>query len=160
MTEQLFIVVGLVLAGYLLLALEVFVVPGIGVPGVAGVACLIAGCFLAWRFFGAAGGGGLILGVLVLTSALGALLPRTPLGSWVVHRKSLQTARTEVAGIEVGEKGFAESDLRPAGIARFGERRESVVSRGEFISSGAWVEVVEIEGSRLVVEEKESFDDG
>ena len=61
---------------------------------------------------------------------------------------------------EVGETGFAESDLRPSGIARFGERRESVVSRGEFISSGAWVEVVEIEGTRLVVEEKESFEDG
>jgi membrane-bound serine protease (ClpP class) len=130
------------------------------VPGIAGALCLIAACVLAWRFFGVAGGGGLVLGVLVLTTILIAVLPRTPLGRWVVHRKSLQTARTETVGIEVGDLGYAESDLRPAGIARFGDRRESVVTRGEFIESGKFVEVVQVEGSRIVVGEEASKGNG
>jgi membrane-bound serine protease (ClpP class) len=153
-TEEIVIVVGLLVAGYLLLALEVFVVPGVGVPGVTGALCLIVACVLAWRYFGVVGGGGLILGVLVLSTVLGALLPRTPLGRWVVLRKNLQAARVETVGVKVGDQGYAESDLRPAGIARFDDRRESVVTRGDFIQSGTYIEVVEVEGSRIVVEEE------
>ena len=50
-----------------------------------------------------------------------------------------------------GALGRAASDLRPAGKARFGEYLLDVVTRGDFVESGAEVEVVEIAGSRIVV---------
>lgn len=159
MTDQIFLIAGLVVAGYLLLALEAFVVPGFGIPGVAGVLCLVVACALALRSFGALGGGALVAGVIVLTSVMGYLLPRTPLGRWVVHRKTLGSAKTEVEGLAVDDEGVTESVLRPAGIARFGERRESVVTRGEYIEAGKPVTVVELAGLRVVVEEIEWNDE-
>jgi len=51
----------------------------------------------------------------------------------------------------VGERGTAASALRPAGTARFGEKRLSVVTEGEFIQAGAEVEIVSVSGSRVVV---------
>ena len=35
----------------------------------------------------------------------------------------------------------------------FGEQRQDVIARGEFIDTGSAVKVVEVHGSRIVVEE-------
>ena len=159
MIDQIFLIAGLLVAGYLLLSLEAFVVPGFGVPGIAGLLCLVVACALALLKFGPFGGGALVAGVIMLTTAMGYLLPKTPFGRWVVHRKTLGSARTEVEGLAVGNEGVTESVLRPAGIARFGERRESVVTRGEYIDAGKPVAVVELAGLRVVVEEIERNDE-
>jgi membrane-bound serine protease (ClpP class) len=45
----------------------------------------------------------------------------------------------------------AESDLRPVGVARFGEERVDVVTEGTYVSRGESLEVVHVEGSRIVV---------
>jgi membrane-bound serine protease (ClpP class) len=76
----------------------------------------------------------------------------------LVQKKTLRSAKTEVEGLAVSDVGVAESVLRPAGIARFGERRESVVTRGEYIEAGRPVTIVELEGLRVVVEQIESND--
>ena len=52
----------------------------------------------------------------------------------------------------LGAIGQALTDLRPAGLAQFGERRVDVVSRGDYITKGTSVRIVEIEGNRVVVE--------
>ena len=155
MTDQIFLIAGLLVAGYLLLSLEAFVVPGFGVPGIAGLVCLVVACALALRHFGAFGGGALVAGVILLTSAMAYVLPKTPFGRWVVQKKTLGSAKTEVEGLAVSDEGVAETDLRPAGIAIFGERRESVVTRGEYIDAGNPVTIVELEGLRIVIEEIE-----
>jgi membrane-bound serine protease (ClpP class) len=152
-TDQIFLIAGLLVAGYLLLALEAFVVPGFGVPGIGGLLCLVVACGLALRSFGALGGGALVAGVIAFTSLLAYLLPKTPFGRWVVNKKTLGSAKTELEGLTVSDEGVAESDLRPAGIARFGDRRESVVTLGEYIDAGKPVRIVELEGLRVVVEE-------
>ena len=43
--------------------------------------------------------------------------------------------------------------LRPAGMAQFGERFVDVVTEGNFVPAGARVQVIEIEGNRVVVKE-------
>ena len=159
MIDQIFLIAGLVIAGYLLLSLEAFVVPGFGIPGIAGLLCLVVACALALLYFGALGGGALVAGVIALTSVMVYLLPRTPFGRWVVHRKTLESAKTEVEGLAVSDEGVTESVLRPAGIVRFGERRESVVTRGEHIETGKPVTIVELAGLRVVVEENERNDE-
>jgi membrane-bound serine protease (ClpP class) len=45
----------------------------------------------------------------------------------------------------------ALSDLRPGGFARIADERVDVVSRGEYITAGAPIEVVADEGYRRVV---------
>ncbi len=55
-----------------------------------------------------------------------------------------------------GRQGVAISQLRPAGIGRFGLRRVDVVARSEFLKRGEPIVVVEVEGNRVVVEPLQS----
>jgi membrane-bound serine protease (ClpP class) len=43
--------------------------------------------------------------------------------------------------------------LRPAGIARFGDAFVDVISEGSYVAEGTRVQVIEIEGNRVVVKE-------
>ena len=51
----------------------------------------------------------------------------------------------------LGKRGVVEAPLRPAGAARIEGRRVDVVTRGEMIDSGAWVEVIGLSGNRVEV---------
>lgn len=56
----------------------------------------------------------------------------------------------------LGQIGTAVTNLRPAGFAQFGDRREDVVSEGgEVIRAGSKVEVIQVEGPRVVVRKVE-----
>jgi membrane-bound serine protease (ClpP class) len=55
--------------------------------------------------------------------------------------------------VHVGDRGIADSMLRPAGKVQFGDRYVDVVSDGTFIDRGRTVRVVEISGNRVVVRE-------
>ena len=51
----------------------------------------------------------------------------------------------------LGKKGISRSTLRPAGIAEFEGKRVDVVSEGGFIQPQTPVEIIKIEGQRIVV---------
>jgi membrane-bound serine protease (ClpP class) len=53
----------------------------------------------------------------------------------------------------LGAIGIAETTLRPAGKARFGDDFLDVVAEGDYINPGGRVQVIEIEGTRIVVKE-------
>lgn len=60
----------------------------------------------------------------------------------------------------IGRKGVTVTDLRPAGIAVIDEERIDVVSEGSFIAKDAIVRVIKTEGSRIVVREIKSSEEG
>ena len=51
----------------------------------------------------------------------------------------------------VGQEGVALTTLRPAGMARFGEKKVDVVSEGEEVERDSRVRVIEVKGNRVVV---------
>ncbi|MGH7162792.1 MAG: NfeD family protein, partial [Planctomycetota bacterium] len=51
----------------------------------------------------------------------------------------------------LGAEGIAETQLRPAGKARFGDERRDVVCEKGFIAPGARVKVVAVRGNAVVV---------
>lgn len=53
----------------------------------------------------------------------------------------------------VGKKGETITPLRPAGTIALGTERIDVVSEGSFIEAGKVVEIIKVEGSRIVVRE-------
>ncbi len=61
-----------------------------------------------------------------------------------------QAAPQELAAL-AGQSGQSLSPLRPAGVALIGGQRVDVVTNGEFIEPETEVEVVAVEGSRVVV---------
>ena len=162
--EELLLVGG----GVILLGLEIFVVPGFGVAGIAGIVALVTG--LAMTLIGAGATGGVIIAALgrVAVSILVALLsgvallralPRLPFGRRLVLGSDMQAAQgyaSPPAGdhLQLGHTGTALSPLRPAGIADIDGARVDVVSEGSFIPAGATIEVVRVDGNRIVVREK------
>ena len=152
MTDPTITVVALLVTGYLLMAAEIFVIPGFGVAGIGGFICLGAGCYLAYEHFGPAYGALTI--VLVMASATAVLLwiPKSRFGRDVVHSSTLADARAAETELTTGQLGVTESDLRPAGFARFGELRQSVVTEGEFIATDSKIVITRVQGSRIVVE--------
>lgn len=67
----------------------------------------------------------------------------------------IRVSGDEVLGvgvINVGHEGKAVSELRPSGVARFGDHQIDVVSVGPFIELGDPVKVVEVHGNRIVVD--------
>ena len=57
--------------------------------------------------------------------------------------------------VHVGDTGEVVSKLRPAGKARFGDTLVDVVATGEFLDRSARVEIIAINGSRVVVKKAE-----
>lgn len=152
MADPAITVVALLVTGYLLMAAEIFLIPGFGVFGVAGLICLGAGCYLAYGHFGPAYGVLTIVLVMASTTTVLWWIPKSRFGKGVVHSSTLAEARAADTGLAPGQPGVTESDLRPAGFARFGELRQSVVTEGEFIAAQTKIVVTSVHGSRIVVE--------
>jgi membrane-bound serine protease (ClpP class) len=163
----------LVLVGILLIAIEVFVLPGIGVAGIAGAICVLAG--LVASFTGtdptSASERSALLTASVTTIAglfLGAILTwfasRWFRETSVFRRAVLATSATgsiepplkEVARLpSIGAVGSADTDLRPSGRAEIGGELFDAQSTGEYIPRGAAVRVVSRLGGSLIVERAE-----
>ena len=56
----------------------------------------------------------------------------------------------------VGTRGTTTTQLTPGGKARFGDLLVDVIADGEVIDRGATIEVVEVRGSRVLVQEVDS----
>jgi len=61
--------------------------------------------------------------------------------------------------VQIGDVGEVLSTLRPAGKACFGDAIVDVVATGEFLDKGTPVQIIEIEGSRVVVRRAELNDE-
>ncbi|MEB2340238.1 MAG: hypothetical protein OZ918_16665 [Nitrospirales bacterium] len=159
--EELLLIAG----GLLLLAIEMFVTPGFGILGALGIAALLGGLGLSlvgtgatWEVVLAALGqvlGALLLAIVAALALLRAV-PRLPFGRRLVLETGLQAEAGYASAPEadrrwLGKRGVAASTLRPAGIAHFDHERVDVVADGEYIEPGDPIEVLRVEGNRIVV---------
>ena len=53
----------------------------------------------------------------------------------------------------LGAVGTTNTPLRPAGMVKFGDKFVDVVSDGGFVPAGTRVQVIQVEGTRIVVKE-------
>ena len=145
------IVVVLVLGLGLIFA-EVAIVPGFGVTGALGLLALAAGATAAWTELGPLWGG-VTGGVSVV--AAGAMLywlPKSRLGRKMVLEHSQAEAISQEDRSElVGRRGITVTPLRPVGRVRFGSDEVDVMTEGEYVESNQEVEVMTVEGPRVVV---------
>ncbi len=151
--------------GLVLLALEVFVVPGFGVTGILGLTALLSGLGLSVVGAGATwpviltAMGSVALSLLLAIAASLVLLrvfSHLPFGRRLVLETELPANEGVASAPEsdrrwLGARGTAVSPLHPAGVARLDSERVDVVSDGEFIEAGEPIEVIRVDGNRIVV---------
>ncbi|MCA1809275.1 MAG: nodulation protein NfeD [Kiritimatiellia bacterium] len=158
--------------GVLLLMVELLFIPGFGLVGVAGILLIFYAFFSAmapqldqitWRSITLADWHTPLLkttGAVVIGGLAALLLGRRLPGSPLLQRIILSNATGRDKGFRsapatddlLNLTGRALTQLRPAGTGMFGDRRLDVVTRGEFVEKDAPLRIVEIHGSRLVVE--------
>lgn len=153
-------------AGVVLIAVEVLVVPGFGLFGVAGGIAVLVGLYMSMLGrlptlgdFARAGSvlSTALLLILVTAWALIRHLPRSDRlarrGIFLLSRTDRDTgyASADVRKELVGKKGTAITDLRPSGVGLFGEERLDVVSESEWIEEGTPIVILASEGYRHVV---------
>ena len=155
----------LVGAGLMLLAVEIFVIPGFGIAGIVGILAMLAGLTMALvgqgatarAFFGAAGR--VSFSLLVAAGAAAVVLramPRTAIGRRLLLETALPSRGGYASAPEtdrdwLGRVGRTVSPLRPAGIVDIDGKRVDVVSDGELIEAGSTVIVTRVDGNRIVV---------
>ncbi len=151
--------------GLILVAAEVFVIPGFGIAGILGIGLLLGTTFNAMIPHIPAPGDLSRAAMAIATAMVGTVagtillfrfLPRG--GAMTNLILQARTSRSE--GFDVtpdeeralqGTQGETITELRPAGIARFGSMRVDVVSEGEFLGKGVPVIVTQVDGNRVVV---------
>jgi membrane-bound serine protease (ClpP class) len=161
--------------GIVLLAVEVFVTPGFGLMGFAGLGLIAIGMVLSmqgfvlptpsapWQMHLVLVNFVKVLSSFLLSFILSLLfvryvLPRVgavvngpylaaTLGQAHVDSDSIRT-------VSAGTTGVVVKPLRPAGKVRVGEEVYDMVTEGDFLESGAKVEVIRVEGNRIVVGRK------
>jgi membrane-bound serine protease (ClpP class) len=67
-------------------------------------------------------------------------------------RETGYTAASEKHKELLSRVGIAATALRPAGVAMFGDQRIDVFSSGDMIEKGTAVRVIQVQGSRIMVE--------
>lgn len=162
----------LFLLGMALLGLEVFVIPGFGVCGFAGIALIAVSLILAGQDFvlprnsvelSRFASWLLVLSCSAVATAIltfvgGRYFKTIPVfNRLVLDRPSADAppkegpGRVESPGLAVGSRGVAATLLRPAGKVRFGDQLLDVVADGAFVEKGAIVVVEKVVGHRIVV---------
>jgi membrane-bound serine protease (ClpP class) len=165
MTEFIIFAVGIVL-----LLLEIFVVPGFGITGIAGIAFMCIGLYLAFVPF--------VIPkypwditlfshtlVLMLVSILGSItgffillhfLPSLPgMNRLVLTREQRRedgfTVATDKTNTLIGSVGKATTGLRPVGKGQFGQQLLDVMAESGFIEKGSAITIIDVKGNRILV---------
>ena len=156
----------LVLAGIVLILVEVFVIPGFGIFGVLGGLALVGGIVLAQVGAYPTGAdfaqAGTVLTVSTLLVGVAAwLILRSIPGSWRLKRSGVLLPETtdrdegytsaDVRSDLEGAVGVAITALRPAGVGLFQDERMDVVSESEWIEEGTRIRIISAEGYRHLV---------
>lgn len=146
-----------VLAGVILLIVEAFM-PGFGLPGISGVALLLAGIAMTWYAYGAMIGLGMTVAVLALVGIAVSISLKSAtsgrLSKSALILNDAQSARDDSMDMQplVGKVGVVKNTLRPVGMAEFDCGRLHVSSDGEYIAEGARVRIVRVEGTQIFVD--------
>ncbi len=165
----------LFLLGLVLIAFEVFVIPGFGITGISGILLVIGSLgLMAYGHWPRSGEDwvGLgqkltpislsLCGAVCLAFMLARYLPHIPGANRLIMKPAGMTVDGEEAPDHsgaldlaplLGAIGVAVSSLRPAGKMQIGDEFVDVVAEGGYIAPGTRVQVIEIEGNRIVVKE-------
>lgn len=167
--------IALILAGLVLLAVELFVLPGFGVAGITGALCLftgLVGTFVDGELGSPNWQQDLLTGLATTLAALFA----SGVAIWILGKQvgslrildrlvlregdgegmpvPLPTAAIRAGTPLVGERGRTVTELRPSGRAEFASGVHDVRAAAGFVEAGRAVEVVADRGAWLEVEEE------
>jgi len=147
------LILGLMILGLVLLAVEFFLIPGVGVAGLLGAVGVLGSGYLAVTELSSTAAALVIGGSFVGAAASFWLLPKTKLGKGMVLEAAITgTAPDEKLKDLLHREGTALTVLRPSGSIDIDDCPVDAVTDGQYVEAGTRVRVVRVEGVRVVVE--------
>ncbi len=152
------IIGGLIIIGFILILIEIFLVPGFNVFGIFGFGMIVLGIILGYTKLDTI----IANFILIVSVLLSIFLIRFVVKSKTWNRMVLKTDQQKAAGFHasadnlkllMGKNGIAYTKLRPAGIALINDEKIDVMAEGNLIEKDRLVEVILVEGNRVVVRE-------
>lgn len=152
------IIPGLIVIGFILILIEIFLVPGFNMFGIFGFGMIVLGIILGYTKLDT-----IIANFIMIVSVLlSVFLIRFIVKSKTWNRMVLKTDQQKAEGFHasvdnlgslMGKHGVAYTKLRPAGIALINDEKIDVMAEGNFVEKDKLVEVILVEGNRVVVRE-------
>ncbi|MBC6401290.1 MAG: nodulation protein NfeD [Ekhidna sp.] len=163
----------LFVVGGILIVLEIFVIPGLGVAGVLGLICTLGSLILVmlnndmFDFSFVPGEEVFVAAATVILGMMGAIIimfisGARLLNSTIFKRIALQEIQDKEQGytstlykkkLMIGMKGKTYTRLRPSGKIEINGVIYDAFTRGNFIDEGVEIEVISDEGTSLKVKE-------
>ena len=152
------IIGGLIIIGFVLILIEIFLVPGVNIFGIFGILMVVLGIVFAYTKLSLATANF----IMVLSLIIALILVRFVVKSKTWRRIVLNDKQEKLKGFHastedlaklIGKRGNAYTPLRPAGIALIEDQKIDVMTEGDFIEKDSKVEVILVEGNRVVVRE-------
>ncbi|MGE5584952.1 MAG: NfeD family protein [Bacillota bacterium] len=150
-------VAGLFILGFILLMAEAFLIPGFGVAGISGIVAIFASLVLSFTDVREAAfviSFSLVVTAFIVATAFKYLGRSPALGRFILRTsESAREGYVATPGRQayLGRVGKTLTVMRPSGTVLVDGARLDAVSEGDFIPKGAVVEVVNVDGPRLVV---------
>lgn len=151
---DIYLILGLILFGILLVVAEIFIVPGTTIVGVIGGVIMVAGVVLGYtQQDNMLIGHAILAGTSVVTVVLAYLAYRAlqtssySLSDTVSSKVNLLDDNT----IHIGDTGVTVNVLRPSGKALINDIKFEVFSVDGYIDSDTSVTVTKIEGNKIWV---------
>jgi membrane-bound ClpP family serine protease len=147
----------LIIIGLMFLALEILVIPGVGVAGVVGFILIAIGVWQAYAGHGSIAGHLVLGGTMVMTVLTLVLSLRGK--TW--RRIALSTAIDSKVNvidekkIKPGDTGRTVSRLAPMGKAMINDEFYEVSTNGDFIDQQTEIVVLKIEFNKIIVKRKD-----
>ena len=144
----------LVVLGLVLIGVE-FYMPGF-VLATVGIILLLTADFICLNHFGVNWAAGLFVAEVVLALLTGYVviktIPQTAAGKRMILSLEQRNASAVAQVPEmVGATGVAQTTLRPSGMAEIAGKRLDVVAESDMIARGSAIQVIAVEGNRIVV---------
>ena len=155
----------LIIAGFSLIMLEAFVIPGFGIVGISGIGIVVYGLYLLLipnvpvgeEVLSNANDGFMIglLGAVIGIYLLLKLMVKTKFWKQLTAPGSQkkEDGYTNSFGWEslIDKIGEADTDLHPSGWVVVESKRFFMISEGDFIEKGSSVKILSVDGNRILV---------
>ena len=159
MTFDFIIVAVVILLGVIFLLLEIFLLPGITVSGIAGFVFLLGGIAYAYMYMGPVAGNVslLIAGLLLAGSFIYFIKSKSLRRISLTTNIDSKVDTSDLNKINVGDEGITQSRLNPIGKVFINNLIVEAKSiNGEMIDEDTEVVVNKVDWSNILVSRKES----
>jgi membrane-bound ClpP family serine protease len=159
MTFNLIIVTLVILLGIIFLLVEIFLLPGITVSGIAGFIFLVGGIGYAYMYLGTVAGNisVLVTGLLLAGSFIYFIKSKSLRRISLTTNIDSKVDTSDLAKINIGDEGITQSRLNPIGKVFINNVTVEAKSiNGELIDEDTEVVVNKVEWSNILVSKKEN----